>query len=57
MGEAVEHTIEILHTGFVTHDVRRFVTTRPTEGSARGYDVTETLVALGADEDRIIVEE
>jgi ferredoxin-NADP reductase len=28
-GEAVEHTIEILHTGFVTHDVRRFVTSRP----------------------------
>ncbi|MEQ9401078.1 MAG: hypothetical protein RJQ04_18060 [Longimicrobiales bacterium] len=25
----MSHTVEILHTGFVTHDVRQFVTTRP----------------------------
>lgn len=25
----MDHSIEVLHTGFVTHDVKRFVTTRP----------------------------
>lgn len=25
----MDHTVEILHTGFVTHDVKRFVLTRP----------------------------
>lgn len=27
----MEHAIEILHTGFVTHDVQQFVTTRPND--------------------------
>lgn len=53
MGEAVEYTIEILHTGFVTHDVQRFITTRPDDFSWKpGQGVEVALDRSGWRDDR-----